>query len=127
LFLLYTVSDHPTKPSIDKFLRTLSEKFKRQYIIATAHALKNKEIVYFAESELLVAVAMKNCIFRNITPCSLMKVKQSSVSGLLGFWTLSIVRYSKNTEEHNVSETGSVSLLGEGTGDTYSVGPVRKS
>jgi hypothetical protein len=32
-------------------------------------------------------------------------------SGLLGFWTLSIVRYSKKTEEHNVSETGSVSIL----------------
>jgi hypothetical protein len=28
--------------------------------------------------------------------------------GLLGFWTLSIVRYSK---EHNVSETGSFSAL----------------
>jgi hypothetical protein len=29
-------------------------------------------------------------------------------SALMGFWTLSIVRYSK---EHNVSETGSVSVL----------------
>jgi hypothetical protein len=32
-------------------------------------------------------------------------------SGLLGFWTVSIVRYSK---EHNVSGTGSVSVLGWG-------------
>jgi hypothetical protein len=30
-------------------------------------------------------------------------------SGLLGFWTLSIVRYLK---KHNVSETRSVSVLG---------------
>jgi hypothetical protein len=36
----------------------------------------------------------------------------ASSSGLLGFWTLSIVRYSKNVEEeHNVSETGSVSVF----------------
>jgi hypothetical protein len=33
-------------------------------------------------------------------------------SELLGFWTLFIVRYSNNTREHNVSETGSVSVLG---------------
>jgi hypothetical protein len=33
------------------------------------------------------------------------------VSRLLGFWTLSIVWYSKNTEEHNVLETGSVSIF----------------
>jgi hypothetical protein len=32
-------------------------------------------------------------------------------SELLGFWTLSIVRYSKNTRGHNVSETGSFSFL----------------
>jgi hypothetical protein len=31
-----------------------------------------------------------------------------SYSGLLGPWTLSIIQYSK---EHNVSETGSVSVL----------------
>jgi hypothetical protein len=30
--------------------------------------------------------------------------------GLLGFWALSIVQYSKNTKEH-VSETESVSVL----------------
>jgi hypothetical protein len=36
---------------------------------------------------------------------------EERTSGLLGFWTLSIVRYSKNTEEHNVSETGSVSVF----------------
>jgi hypothetical protein len=29
----------------------------------------------------------------------------------MGFWTLSIVRYSKNTREHNGSETGSVFFL----------------
>jgi hypothetical protein len=35
----------------------------------------------------------------------------------------------KNTEECNVSETGSVSILwwGVGVGNTYSVGSVRKS
>jgi hypothetical protein len=37
--------------------------------------------------------------------------RQDFISGLLGVWTLSIVRYSKNTEEHNVSETGSVSVF----------------
>jgi hypothetical protein len=31
--------------------------------------------------------------------------------GLRGFWTLAIVRYS---EEHNVSETGSVSIFRRG-------------
>jgi hypothetical protein len=42
----------------------------------------------------------------------------------LGFWTLSIVRCLK---EHDVSETGSVSVLGyKGwKEDTYSVGPLR--
>jgi hypothetical protein len=30
---------------------------------------------------------------------------------LLGFWALPIVRYSKNTREHNISETGSVAIL----------------
>jgi hypothetical protein len=48
-------------------------------------------------------------------------------SGLLGFWTLSIVRHSKNTEEHNVSELDLFPSSDEGTGDTYSVGPLRKS
>jgi hypothetical protein len=37
--------------------------------------------------------------------------KLEALSRLLGFWTMSIVRYSKNTEEHNVSETGSVSVF----------------
>jgi hypothetical protein len=32
-------------------------------------------------------------------------------SELLGFWTLSIVRYSEKTREHNVSETETVSVL----------------
>jgi hypothetical protein len=45
-------------------------------------------------------------------------------SGLLGFWTLSIVRYSKKPEEHNVSETGSVSVLRWG-GRIHSTGPNR--
>jgi hypothetical protein len=47
-------------------------------------------------------------------------------SELLGFWTLSSVRNSKHWE-HNVSETGSVSVLRWGEGDTYSVGSHRKS
>jgi hypothetical protein len=33
----------------------------------------------------------------------------------------------KNTKQHNVSETGSVSSSGEGTEDTYSAESVRKS
>jgi hypothetical protein len=41
----------------------------------------------------------------------------------MGFWTLSSVRY----EEHGVSETVSVSALGDGVGDTCSVGSDRKS
>jgi hypothetical protein len=40
------------------------------------------------------------------------------------FWIPFIVRHSK---EHNVPETGSVSVLGWGVGDVYSVGFVRKS
>jgi hypothetical protein len=37
-------------------------------------------------------------------------------SELIGFWTLSIVQYSKfqKIREHNVSETGSVSFLRSG-------------
>jgi hypothetical protein len=38
-------------------------------------------------------------------------IGQVNNSGLLGFWTLAIVGYSKNTKEHNVSETGSVSIF----------------
>jgi hypothetical protein len=45
-------------------------------------------------------------------------------SGILGFWTLSIVRYSK---EHNVSEAVSVSVLRLGVGDTYFVDYIRRS
>jgi hypothetical protein len=37
-------------------------------------------------------------------------------SGLLGFWNLSIVRY---TEEHSILETGYVSVFGWGVGNTY--------
>jgi hypothetical protein len=33
--------------------------------------------------------------------------KQNYISELLGFWPLSIVRDSKKTREHNVSETSS--------------------
>jgi hypothetical protein len=44
-------------------------------------------------------------------------------SGLLDFWTLAIVRYSK----HDVSETGSVSVLRSRGGDIYCAGSVRKS
>jgi hypothetical protein len=33
----------------------------------------------------------------------------------------------EDTEEHNLSETGSVSILSWGVGVTYSVGSVRKS
>jgi hypothetical protein len=36
---------------------------------------------------------------------------QQIFSELLGFWTLSIVRYCKNTREHNVSETDPVSEI----------------
>jgi hypothetical protein len=32
-----------------------------------------------------------------------------------------------NTRKHNVSETGSVSILRRGEGDTYSVGSLRRS
>jgi hypothetical protein len=35
---------------------------------------------------------------------------------LLGFWTLSIVHTTKNTKQHKVSETGSVSFLRWGGG-----------
>jgi hypothetical protein len=38
---------------------------------------------------------------------------------LLSFWTLSIVPISTN-RQHNVSETGSVSVFRRGGGDTYS-------
>jgi hypothetical protein len=43
LFLLYAISD-PSKASIDKFLRALPEQIQRQYIIAVASALKNKQM-----------------------------------------------------------------------------------
>jgi hypothetical protein len=50
-------------------------------------------------------------------------------SELLSFWTLSIVQYSRNPKkkirEHNVSETGSVSVLRSGGGGTPSLlGPL---
>jgi hypothetical protein len=46
---------------------------------------------------------------------------------LLGFWTFSIVRYSR-IQKYDISETGSVSVFRLGGGkDTYSVGPLRKS
>jgi hypothetical protein len=39
-------------------------------------------------------------------------IKLDKISRVLGFWNLSTVWYSKkHTEEHNVSETGSVSVL----------------
>jgi hypothetical protein len=42
----------------------------------------------------------------------------SRSSELLGFWTLSTIRNSKY-RKHSVSETGSVSVLRWGKGDTY--------
>jgi hypothetical protein len=47
--------------------------------------------------------------------------------GLLGFWTLSIVWLLGDTKKHNVLETGSVSILRWGVGDTYSVGSISGS
>jgi hypothetical protein len=44
--------------------------------------------------------------------------------GTAEFWTLFIVLDSK---QHNVSETGSILSSDEEVGETYPVGPVRKS
>jgi hypothetical protein len=52
---------------------------------------------------------------------------QDKFSGLLGFSTLFIIWYPKNTKEHNVSETGPISILRGGVGDTCPVGSLRKS
>jgi hypothetical protein len=43
--------------------------------------------------------------------CLLVKRFVCFPPGLLGFWTLSVSWYSKNTKEHSVSENGSVSVL----------------
>jgi hypothetical protein len=50
-----------------------------------------------------------------------------SHSELLGFWTLSIIRYSKNTGGHNVSEAGSVSILRWGGEISTVLGPLERS
>jgi hypothetical protein len=44
---------------------------------------------------------------------------------LLGFWTLSIIRYSKNTIEYNVSETRSVSVHRWGEEALNLLGPLQ--
>jgi hypothetical protein len=50
-------------------------------------------------------------------------------SDLLSFWTLSIVQYSKKIREHNVSETGSVSVLRsrEGERTPSQLGPLERA
>jgi hypothetical protein len=61
------------------------------------------------------AVSWVSCWFHRVPLFFSYIIKRSDVgvevSKLLGFWTSSIVWYSKSTREHNVSETGSVSLL----------------
>jgi hypothetical protein len=54
--------------------------------------------------------------------------KQNNFIGyiLKCLWFLFIAKCSKNTKEHNVLETGSVSVLRGGVGDNYSVGSVKK-
>jgi hypothetical protein len=54
--------------------------------------------------------------------CPLQYVVSYILLGLMGFWTLSIVWYSK---EHNVLENVSVSVLRLGSGKHRSVGSVR--
>jgi hypothetical protein len=46
-----------------------------------------------------------------------------------GFWVFDLVHHSIfwKTKEHNVPETGSLSILRSGVGDVYSVGFIRKS
>jgi hypothetical protein len=47
---------------------------------------------------------------------------------LLSFWTLSIAQYSKKIREHNVLETGSVSVLRSGGERTPSqLGPLERA
>jgi hypothetical protein len=47
-------------------------------------------------------------------------------SELLSFWTFSIVRYSKNSRKATFQKLDLFPSSGE-WGDTYSVGPLRKS
>jgi hypothetical protein len=56
-----------------------------------------------------------------------LKVRNNNLdSGLLDYWTLSIVRYSKHTKEHKVSATGSVSVL-TWRGGKHSIESFKKS
>jgi hypothetical protein len=51
------------------------------------------------------------------------------VSNTRNYWVFGLRSSSgirKELKEHNVSETGSVSVLRLGVGDTYSVGYIRK-
>jgi hypothetical protein len=54
--------------------------------------------------------------------CEYFEYRQTKRSELLSFWTLSIVQYSKKIKEHNVSETGSVSVLRSGGGTPSQLG-----
>jgi hypothetical protein len=74
-----------------------------------------------------VSECCNNCNFWEILRSAHSSVSKNELrSGLLGFWTLSIVRYSKkqNTTSRKLNLFPS---SGEGAGDTCSVGPVKSA
>jgi hypothetical protein len=65
---------------------------------------------------------------RNISqPTILLPLYMLFLVRITGFWFFSIVRYSRKNKKHDVSETGSVSILKWPGEDTYSDGFLRKS
>jgi hypothetical protein len=68
-----------------------------------------EEKLFFKHGSSVLSHINEDC-FDKFQLCGTLPSKKFQ-SELLGFWILSIVRNSKYTRKHNVSETGSVSAF----------------